>query len=1390
MAERPGPSAATLFVASLSKSAKLGAALDPFRRAGFAIEPIEWQEVKALAPGTNHLVLLQVGSAWNEAFSRLETLADEQRSSIVLTGRRQGQQLLQRTMEMGLLAASAEPVPGWFPGLLLDALPRLLKTHRRQLRRVLGQLRRVTESEPPEGVLERAASLAGELLAADLAVASLKTAEAPKFSALVRKEDGAVGREDWNADPKRLQAPSGLAPLVLRRGETLLWPNLAHLRPLEGGGLAPGTAALIKPLRAPEDDFRAGQNPLVACLNLYWSDPHLPTPHELAAFEAIASVAREAVWRLFEKARTATIQEISRRILSLHVETEPDPTEVDIGGEEAAATEKVAGPAQRLAALVYTYSTWKGLRRLVLQYPEVWKTPWTWATLTAPEPGGEAFSDELAGKLSEEGATTNLGAAGWGFRTLIADRRPALGSLIATFETERAARAAREDLELLSKDVLFLLRAERLAADARALQQLPSAPKGESEANTDLRAALDLIQKRTNSDGAKVLMVLSHDGQPTNWQLWNLEVSAQAPEQPAPKAIDPERGFTNWVVFHNDWLLIPDRDPSQPAGKDPEHCLTGTNGEQWVRAVSEKEDYPNFEQADQERTMLFVPMSSRGTLVGVLAIWRNRPEPYTSRDPARLLNFVPPVEAACLRLMQLKKAEEERDAIARLAQVLNTARSTRQVYSEIAHASRSLSNAAAALLLLRDETSGLLHLAAVSGVRSRSTRALKKKLGRFLVTERREDEHALLELEDRLPDFKLRRVVDTTAPGLEAGATSGVSDDTSTAACLVLLDRRSTVEVGPFAVDQLLVPFADSYFHAACASLRSFPLTLAGRLLDELGNPGDGEPKTAEHVLEQTGRLLLEASSADACLLYTGTPRQTKLRRALPSFDHAKLPTTPSKFTESVLSSEKARVILEASLDQGNLDQDASKFLATALGWTSLGSWLACPVVLQGHRIGLIKLLTSDHGPFLGQEHVAIAKQLAQRAGAEMQRARAEQEGRELLEMTRVLTQFHGKQLGRELAARLETWVRAALHRPACRIAVVAFTLYDRSKLLAAMVQGPSEERDTETIGTLQELSRAALARKAGGKQQAASTRSEPIPVQDPKGQGVQISLPGQDRLGGHLFALDDEPFYPDDVETLQRAAQYVAFTLDTERERSVARQAMGRFRHALLGPAQGLTEAAEFVVHLAGGPTTSPELKRAQGIISKESEILRLWRENQRFYLSEEMKVRITRFPLRPLVDRCILRWTRYARSRDISIRPDFQPKGELQIDADEEAIDLALSNLLENACKYSFHGQTVTVGVRLEGQVVKLWVEDEGHPVPKAIDKVIYEPGVRGVERDPFRLIIGQGLGLAMAGIAASLHAGRLFHHSELLVKGRSPDTDRYKVRFTLELPWTLGR
>ncbi len=945
MAERPGPSAATLFVASLSKSAKLGAVLDPFRRTGLAIEPIEWQGVKALAPSTNHLVLLQVGSAWNEAFSRLETLADEQRSSIVLTGRRrQGQRLLQRTMEMGLLAASAEPVPAWFPGLLLDALPRLLKTHRRQLRRALDELRRVTESESPEGVLERAAALAGELLAADLAVASLKTAQAPKFSALVRQKDGAVGREDWNADPKRLHAPSGLAPLVLRRDETLLWPNLAHFRPLESGGPAPGTAALIKPLRAPEDDFRAGQNPLVACLNLYWSDPHLPTPHELAAFEAIASVAREAVWRLFEKARAATIQEISRRILSLHVETEPDPTEVDSGGEEASAAEKVAGPAQRLAALVYTYSTWKGLRRLVLQYPEVWKTPWTWATLTAPTPDGESFSEELAENLPADGAATNLGEPGWGFRTLIADRRPALGSLMATFETERAARAAREDLELLSKDVLFLLRAERLAADARALQQLPSAPAGESEANADLLTALDLIQKRTNSDGAKVLMVLSHDGQPMNWQLWNLEASEQVPHQPEPKPIDPKRGFTNWVVFHNDWLLIPDRDPSQPAGENSERCLTGAHGERWVRAVSEKEDYPDLEQADQERTMLFVPMSSRGTLVGVLAIWRNRPEPYTSRDPARLLNFVPPVEAACLRLMQLKKAEEERDAIARLAQVLNTARSTREAYTEITQASRRLSNAAAALLLLRDRASGLLHLVAASALNKRSTRTLRKTLGRFLVPASQSDAPAqleLLDLETRLHDLKPRRVIDTTAP--RAGDATTLASPTnigSTAAVLVLLDQKSNVEVAPFAADQLLEPFAESYLHAACASLGSFPLTLAGRLLDELGSPAEGEQRSAEQVLEQAGRLLREATSAEACLLYTGTPQQIKLRRALPDFDLEKLPAEPSRLTRSILVRQEPQVILETALDQGNLDQAASKALAAALGWTALGSWL------------------------------------------------------------------------------------------------------------------------------------------------------------------------------------------------------------------------------------------------------------------------------------------------------------------------------------------------------------------------------------------------------------------------------------------------------------------
>jgi two-component system phosphate regulon sensor histidine kinase PhoR len=80
-----------------------------------------------------------------------------------------------------------------------------------------------------------------------------------------------------------------------------------------------------------------------------------------------------------------------------------------------------------------------------------------------------------------------------------------------------------------------------------------------------------------------------------------------------------------------------------------------------------------------------------------------------------------------------------------------------------------------------------------------------------------------------------------------------------------------------------------------------------------------------------------------------------------------------------------------------------------------------------------------------------------------------------------------------------------------------------------------------------------------------------------------------------------------------------------------------------------------------------------------------------------------------------------------------------------DPGAIRQILINVLDNAAKYGPVGQTITVGVRKEGPVVRLWVDDSGPGIPESERENVWKPFFRvgGTLDDSTG---GAGLGLAI--------------------------------------------
>ncbi|MFD5462236.1 sensor histidine kinase [Kitasatospora sp. NPDC127059] len=119
------------------------------------------------------------------------------------------------------------------------------------------------------------------------------------------------------------------------------------------------------------------------------------------------------------------------------------------------------------------------------------------------------------------------------------------------------------------------------------------------------------------------------------------------------------------------------------------------------------------------------------------------------------------------------------------------------------------------------------------------------------------------------------------------------------------------------------------------------------------------------------------------------------------------------------------------------------------------------------------------------------------------------------------------------------------------------------------------------------------------------------------------------------------------------------------------------------------------------------------------------------------------------------------FSRRGDVRLALEVSPAGLTAV-ADPERLHQVVANLVDNACKHSPPGGTVTVRARPEGEEggLLLEVQDEGPGIPPADRGRVFErfsrsgtataagPGADG----------GTGLGLAIARWAVDLHGGRI--------------------------------
>ena len=212
--------------------------------------------------------------------------------------------------------------------------------------------------------------------------------------------------------------------------------------------------------------------------------------------------------------------------------------------------------------------------------------------------------------------------------------------------------------------------------------------------------------------------------------------------------------------------------------------------------------------------------------------------------------------------------------------------------------------------------------------------------------------------------------------------------------------------------------------------------------------------------------------------------------------------------------------------------------------------------------------------------------------------------------------------------------------------------------------------------------------------------------------------------------------------------------------------QFLAMLAHELRNPLAPITTAAQL---LQRGGMDAPGIQRASDIIARQAQHMTSL-VNDLLDVSRVTRglVTITKEALemheivheaveqvRPLID-----------ARGHALQCEIA-SGALRVEGDRTRLIQVVSNILNNAAKYTAPGGSLVLSARIESGWVRVAVRDNGQGIDPPILPYIFDLFIQA-ERTPDRSQGDLGLGLALVKSLAVLHGGRVEAHSAGLGKG----------------------
>jgi len=223
-------------------------------------------------------------------------------------------------------------------------------------------------------------------------------------------------------------------------------------------------------------------------------------------------------------------------------------------------------------------------------------------------------------------------------------------------------------------------------------------------------------------------------------------------------------------------------------------------------------------------------------------------------------------------------------------------------------------------------------------------------------------------------------------------------------------------------------------------------------------------------------------------------------------------------------------------------------------------------------------------------------------------------------------------------------------------------------------------------------------------------------------------------------------------AERLQATFQALA------RERDALRHFIADASHQLRTP---LTALRTFLELLQGPAAEDPEA-RASFLAESQAQVDRMaWITQNLLDLSRLegglIQLELAPHALADVVRAAVAMFKEAAGRKGVTLRLEL-PEEPIEGMWDRWRLEMALSNLLDNAVKFTPAGGRITVGARREGATARIWVEDTGPGIAPEDLPHIFERFYRG-RNAPAE---GSGLGLAIVRWIAEAHGGQVTVHS----------------------------